>query len=117
MENLHNTVYFKETSPGVFELDRKFKIKFSYVAFKEYNAINEFCFRIRDRISNLVAKNAKEKLFQNFSNQEKKKFNNLIKKKNISVCIKSRYKLLPPSGNIVGTRAKIGNFPKYEKIM
>ena len=44
---LNNTIYFKETYPGIFERDKKCKLKLSHTAFKECNAVNEFCFRVR----------------------------------------------------------------------
>ena len=69
-KKLNNTVYFKETSLGFFERDKHFKIKPSYNAFKEYNAVNKFCFRIRDSISNLMVKSENDKVFQNISNQD-----------------------------------------------
>ena len=80
---------FKETAPGYFKRDKNFKIKPSYNAFKEYNAVNKFCSGIRDRISNLMVKSEKDKVFQKNSNQEKnlKELNTLIKNKNISVCV------------------------------
>ena len=91
-KKLNNTMYFKETSPEYFEREKKFKIKPSYNTFKEYNAVNEFCFRIRDRISNLMVKSEKDKVFQNISYQEKEELNTLIKNKNIYVCINDTYK-------------------------
>ena len=61
----------KDTSPGYFELDGDFQVKRNYVAFKEYNATNKFCFRIRDRISGLIQMHKNDRVFQNISNQEK----------------------------------------------
>ena len=69
----------KETSPGVFELDWKFKLKSSYAALKEFNAVNEFCFRVRDRMNNLVKKHERDKIFQSLSNQEKKELDVVVK--------------------------------------
>ena len=80
-KKLNKTVYFKEISPGFFERDKNFKLKSSYNAIKENDAVNEFCFRIRDRISNLMVISEKDKVFKNISNQEKKELNSLIKNK------------------------------------
>ena len=57
-----------------------------YKKVKEYNTINEFCFRVRERISDLMVKHEKDKVFQKIQIR-KKELNNLIKNKNVSVCI------------------------------
>ena len=67
-KKLNNMAYFKATSPEFFEKCKNFKLKSSYHAFKEYNAVNEFCFGVRDRINNLMVKSEKDKVSQNMSN-------------------------------------------------
>ena len=86
-KKLNNRVYFTETFPGIFERDKNFKLKLSYTVFKEYNAVNEFCFRIRNRISYLMIKSDKDKVFQNISTQKKKELYHLILKK----CVHKSY--------------------------
>ena len=70
-KKLNNQVYFTETSPGIFERDKNFELKLFYTAFEDYTADNEFRFRVRDRISNLMVKSEKDKVFQNIFKHEK----------------------------------------------
>ena len=62
--------YFKETCIGVIELDWKFRLKSNYAALQEYNAGNECCFKVRDRITNLVEQHEENTIYQSLSSKK-----------------------------------------------
>ena len=75
MKKNGNKVYFTETTPGTFVRNKKFHTKNNRWANEQYSEIDNFCYRIRDGIANLIDGNVKM-LKQNLSN---KKFNVLQK--------------------------------------
>jgi len=63
-------VFFSEseTKPGVFERNKKFRLKSNFVPPTEYTAVNNFCWNVRDAINVLFEKDIMEK--QNLSNND-----------------------------------------------
>ena len=68
---MHNKVYFTETKPGVFKRNARFKLKTNFVANIKYKEIDSFGWRVREKITEVVEKNLKQKFGQNISNKEK----------------------------------------------
>ena len=64
-----NKMFFEETSPGIFERNKTFRIKSNNWVDEQYNEIDNFCFKIRDGITNIFEKFPME-IKQNLSNQE-----------------------------------------------
>ena len=62
-------MFFEETSPSIFERNKTFRIKNNHWVDEQYNKIDNFCFKLRDGITNLFEKFPKE-IKQNLSNQE-----------------------------------------------
>ena len=52
-----NKVFFEETTPGVFVRNRKFGLKNNWWASTQYKEIDEFCYKIRDGIANIIDSN------------------------------------------------------------
>ena len=65
-------VFFSESEskPGVFEKNKRFRLKNNFVPPTEYAVVNNFCWNVRDAINVLFEKDIKEK--QNLSNKEKR---------------------------------------------
>ena len=82
IRRMNNKVYFTETKPGVFERNARFKLKSNFVADIQYKEINSFGWRVREKISQVIEKVAKQKFGQNMSNKEKTALRNLIRAKN-----------------------------------
>ena len=76
---MNSKVYFSESEskPGVFEKNKKFRLKSNFVPPTEYTAVNNFCWNVRDAINVLFEKDIVEK--QNLSNKEKSSLKTLIK--------------------------------------
>jgi hypothetical protein len=89
-------VFFSEseTKPGVFERNKKFRLKSNFVPPTEYTAVNNFCWNVRDAINVLFEKDIME--IQNLSNTEKSSLKTLMKNKNIKICIDDTDKNLGP---------------------
>ena len=85
---MNNKVYFTETKPGVFERNAKFKLKSNFVANIQYNEIDMFGQRVREKINEVIERVIKQKIGQNISNKEKTALRNLIRTKNKSIVIK-----------------------------
>jgi len=49
-----NKVYFTETTPGTFVRNKNFHIKNNWWANEHYSEIDDFCYKIRDGIANLI---------------------------------------------------------------
>ena len=64
-----NKMFFEETKPGIFERNKNFHIKSNHWVDKQYNKIDNFCFQIRDGITNLFEKCPLE-VKQNLSNND-----------------------------------------------
>ena len=78
---MNSKVFFSEseTKPGVFERNKKFRLKSNFVPPTEYTAVNNFCWNVRDAINVLFEKDIMEK--QNLSNKEKSSLKTLMKNK------------------------------------
>ena len=81
-----------ESKQGVFEKNKKFRLKSYFVPPIEYTAVNNFCWNVRDAINVLFETNITEK--QNLSNQEKRALKMLIKNRNVKVFIDDTDKIL-----------------------
>ena len=71
-----NRMFFKETKPGVFERNKNFHIKNNnFWVNEQYKEIDDFCFKIRDGITNIlenIKKNLQKNcLKMNFSDSKK----------------------------------------------
>ena len=76
-----NKMFFEEVSPGSFVRNRKFRLKNNFWVSEQYKEIDEFCFRIRDNLAELIeSKEALNK--QNLSQQEFFALQCLLEKKN-----------------------------------
>ena len=51
---MNNKMFFEETTPGVFERNRKFGLKNNWWASTQYKEIDEFCYKTRDGIANII---------------------------------------------------------------
>ena len=49
-----NKMFLEETVPGVFVRNRKFGLKNNWWASAQYKEIDEFCYKIRDGIANII---------------------------------------------------------------
>ena len=50
-------MFFEETTPGVCVRNRKFGLKNNFWATEQYKKIDEFCYKIRDSIANIIDSN------------------------------------------------------------
>jgi len=76
-----NKMFFEEVSPGSFVRNPKFRLKNNFWVSEQYKEIDEFCFRIRDNLAELIeSKEALSK--QNLSQQEFFALQCLLEKKN-----------------------------------
>ena len=93
---MNSRVYFSESEskPGVFEKNKKFRLKSKFVPPIEYTTVNNFCWNVRDAINVVFETDITEK--QNLSNQEKRALKTLIKNRNVKVCIDDTDKNLGP---------------------
>ena len=83
---LNKKVYhFYESKPGIFEKNPPFYVKSKNAPLTEYTAVNTFCWNLRDEINILFQKDLSGN--QNMSNKEKKALNQLIKNRNVEICI------------------------------
>ena len=78
---MSNKAYFSETTPGTFVRDKNFHIKFNWWANEQYNEIDNFCFKLRDVITNLF-ENFPVETKCNLSNQEFFELQNISDLKN-----------------------------------
>ena len=51
---MQNAMFFSETSPGTYRLNNKFHLKSHFVSPETFNEVNEFCWLLRDGISDLM---------------------------------------------------------------
>ena len=64
-----NKMFFEETTPGVFVRNKIFGIKNDWWTSEHYREVDEFCFKVRDGIANIIdSKNILNK--QNLSKLE-----------------------------------------------
>ena len=73
---LRNKMYFLETSPGIFCLDKQFHLKNRFVAENTYNEVDEFCWQLRDRINEIIENQVKYVISSNLSSIKKRHFIN-----------------------------------------
>ena len=85
---MNNKVYFTETKPGVFERNAKFKLKSNFVANIQYNEIDMFGQRVREKINEVIERMVKQKFGQNIIIKKKSALRNLISAKNKYIVVK-----------------------------
>ena len=74
-------MFFSEISPGTYRLDNKFHLKSHFVSPETFNEVNEFCWLLRDGISDLVEKIIKHDSTSNLCKKEKRALHKLITEK------------------------------------
>ena len=79
---LQNKMYFSETTPGTFCLDKQFHLKSHFVAKDTYNEVDEFCWQLRDGINEMVENHVKKDVISNLNFKEKKALRKLTTEKN-----------------------------------
>ena len=87
-------MYFSETTPGTFCLDKQFHLKSHFVAKDSYNEIDEFCWQLRDGINDLIENQVKFDVTSNRSGKEKRALHKLITEKTKSTSSMTRIKIL-----------------------
>ena len=78
---LQNNMFFSETTPGTFCLDKQFHLKKHFVAKDTYNEVDEFCWQLRDGIDNIVENTVKFDIQTNLSKKEQRELHKLITEK------------------------------------
>ena len=78
---MSNKVFFEETTPGTFVLNKNFHIEGNFWTDEKYNEIDTFCYNIRDGIANLIDGQSKV-LKQNLCKQEFNELQKIIVNKN-----------------------------------
>ena len=53
---MQNSMFFSETSPGTFRLNKQFHLKSHFVSKETFHVVDEFCCLLRDGISEVVEK-------------------------------------------------------------
>ena len=103
---MNSKMYFSESEskPGVFEKNKKFRLKSNFVPPMEYTAVNNFCWNIRDAINILFEKDIVEK--QNLSNKEKSSLKTLMKTKTSKFALTTQIKILVQLVQIKSTLLK-----------
>ena len=79
---LQNCMFFSETTPGTFCLDKQFHLKKHFVAPHTFNEVDEFCWQLRDGINDIIENNVKFDNTSNLSVKEKRALHKLITEKN-----------------------------------
>ena len=75
-------MFFAETTPGTFCLNKQFHLKNHYVAKDTFNEVDEFCWQLRDGINDIVENQIKFDYSVNLSTKEKRALHKLIAEKN-----------------------------------
>ena len=91
---LQKKMYFLETSPGTFCLDKQFHLKNRFVAENTYNEVDEFCWQLRDGINELIENQVKFDVTSNLSGKEKRALHKLVTEKTKSMSSMTRIKIL-----------------------
>ena len=73
---LQNSMFFTETTPGTFCLNKQFCLKNHYVAKDTFNEVDEFCWQLRDGINEIVENHIKYDYSFNLSTKEKSALHN-----------------------------------------
>ena len=81
-EECKTACFFLETSPGTYHLNNKFHLKSHFVSPETFNEVNEFCWLLRDGISNLVENYVKFDFTTNLCKKEKRALHTLVTEKN-----------------------------------
>ena len=74
-------MYFLETTPGTFCLDKQFHLKNFFMAKESYNEIDEFCWQLRDGINDVIENQVKFDFTSNLSGKEKRALHKLVTEK------------------------------------
>ena len=94
---MQNKMFFSETSPGTFKLNKQFHLKTHFVSKETFNEVDEFCWLLRDGISNLVEKFIKSDFSTNLCKKEKRALHTLVTEKNRVHVINDTDKNLGPA--------------------
>ena len=90
-------MFFSEISPGTYRLDNKFHLKSHFVSPETFNEVNEFCWLLRDGISDLVENIIKHDSSSNLGKKEKRALHTLVTEKNRIQVINDTDKNLGPA--------------------
>ena len=94
---MQNSMFFSETSLEMYCLDNQFNLKSHFVLPETFNEVNEFCWLLRDGISNLVEKFIKSDFSTNLCKKEKRALHTLVTEKNRVHVINDTDKNLGPA--------------------
>ena len=94
---LQNSMFFVETTPGTYCLNKQFCLKNYFVARDSSPEIDEFCWQLRDGINDIVENFAKNDVNSNLSEKEKRALHKLITEKNKIHVINDTDKNLGPA--------------------
>jgi hypothetical protein len=94
---LQNSLFFVETTPGTYCLNKQFHLKNYFVAKESSKEIDEFCWQLRDGINDIVENLAKSDINSNLSVKEKRALHKLITEKNKIHVINDTDKNLGPA--------------------
>ena len=94
---MQNNMFFSETSPGTYHLNKKFHLKSHFVSPETFNEVNEFCWLLRDGINDLVEKFIKPDSTSNLGKKEKRALHKLVTEKNRVHVINDTDKNLGPA--------------------
>jgi len=83
---MQNNMFFSETSPGTYHLNKKFHLKSHFVSPETFNEVNEFCWLLRDGINDLVEKFIKSDSTSNLGKKEKRALHKLVTEKKSRPC-------------------------------
>ena len=81
-EECKTAFFFSEISSGTYRLDNKFHLKSHFDSPEAFNEVNEFCWLLRDGISDLVEKFIKHDSASNLGIKEKRALHKLVTEKN-----------------------------------
>ena len=77
-----NKMFFEETKPGVFERNKNVHIKNkNFWADESFKEIDDFCYRLRDGITNII-ENVQKESAENVSKNEFSALQNVMEVKN-----------------------------------
>ena len=96
-KRMQTSMFFSETSPGTYRFDNKFHLKSHFVPPETFNEVNEFCWLLRDGISDLVENIIKHDSSSNLGKKEKRALHTLVTEKNRIHVINDTDKNLGPS--------------------
>ena len=94
---MQNKMFFSESSPGTYQLNKQFHLKTYFVSKETFNEVDEFCWLLRDGISDLVEKYVKFDSTTNLCKKEKRALHTLVTEKNRVHVINDTDKNLGPA--------------------